>query len=66
MRRRIPLGAARRPLALPTMLPLPDGIELEADAAHARVVEEDRRAEAEELNDLDLRGRYPLWDAGVE
>ena len=66
MRRRVALGAARTPLALPTMLPLPDGVELEADAAATRFAEEDRRAEAEELNELDLLGRNPLHDWQVE
>lgn len=67
MRCRLPLGAARAPLRMPTLVPLPDGIEREAvAAAHARWVEEDRRGEAEELSDLDAQFRNPSWDAGVE
>jgi hypothetical protein len=66
MRRRLPLGAARAPLAMPKYLPLPDGVELEADAAPARWVEEDRRAEAEELSELDLLARCRLSDWQVE
>jgi hypothetical protein len=48
------------------LVPLPDGIELEADAAYARWIQDDRRAEAEELSELDLVRRFPLSDWQVE